>query len=77
MNTYHHSIRKKPLMLIILLCLKNLIRSIKLLNLKLVIESGLLIIRLFLAKAVFLAKVVTKNWSKEIFVIDSMLKTNP
>ena len=49
-NTYNHSIGKKPIfILIILLCLKNLNQDIKLLNLKLMKESGLLSIKIILA----------------------------
>ena len=41
-NTYHRSIGREPFIMIILLWLKKLNRVIKLLNLKLVIESVLL-----------------------------------
>ena len=53
---------KTLLILIILHGLKKLRQIVNLLNLKLAIESGLLSIRIFLAK--------------EIFVIDSVLKTS-
>ena len=50
-NTYHHlSIIKKLLMLIILLGLKTLRQILKLLSLKLIIESELLSIKKFLVK---------------------------
>ena len=50
-NTYHRSIDyKNLLMLIVLISLKKLNRIIKLLNLKLVIESVLLSTRIFLVK---------------------------
>ena len=65
-NTYHHSIAKKLLMLIILLWLKKLTQIIKLGSLKLMTESKLLGIRLH----------YTENWSREKF-IDSVFKTNP
>ena len=51
-NTYHCSIDKNLLMLIILLWLKKLSRVIKLLNLKLVIGAELLIAVIFLAKRI-------------------------
>ena len=49
-NTYHCSIGKHLLMLIILLSLKKLRLILKLLNLKVLIESGLLSSKTFLAK---------------------------
>ena len=61
-NTYHHSIRNKLLMLITLFWLKKLKRIVKFLNLKSVIESESQRIRVF---------------SRETFVIDYALKTNP
>ena len=50
--------------------MKKLNHDIKLINLKLVIESELLSIK------TLLVTVNTENWSREIFVIDSVLKTN-
>ena len=50
--------------------MKKLRRIINLLSLKLMIESELLNITIFSVK-------VTYNWSREIFIIDSVLKTNP
>ena len=47
---------------------------LNLLNLKLVIESEL--IRIFLTKNIF-NEGYTESWSREIFLIDSVLKTNP
>ena len=47
-----------------------LIRVVKLLNLKLGIKSRLLGTNIS-------SKGYTKNWSREIFVADSMLKSNP
>ena len=49
-NIYHHSTSKKPIDTIILLWKKKLNQVIKLLNLKLVIQSELLSIRIFLVK---------------------------
>ena len=49
-NTYHHSICKKPIMVITLVRLKKLRRILKLLNLKLMIELKLLSIKIFLVK---------------------------
>ena len=49
-NTYHHSINKKLLMLIVLLWLKKLRRILKLLSLKLMIWSELLSIKIFLVQ---------------------------
>ena len=49
-NTYHRSIGKKLLMLNILLWMKSLRQILKLLNLKLIIESELLRITIFLVK---------------------------
>ena len=49
-NTYHRSIGKKLLMLNILLWMKSLRQILKLLNLKLMIESELLRITIFLVK---------------------------
>ena len=56
-------------MLIILLLLKMLRQILELLNLNLLIESELLSTRIF--------KGCTQNWSREIIVIDSVLKTIP
>ena len=49
-NTYHILLMKNVLMLIILLWLKELRRILKLINLKLMLESELLNIKIFLAK---------------------------
>ena len=57
-------------MLIILLCLKKLSQVINLLSLKSVTESGL-------QNIYFFRKGYNESWSKEIFIIDSVLKTNP
>ena len=61
---------KNLLMLIILLWLKNLRQILKLLSLKLIIESELPSIRIFFSKG------YTGNWSREIFILDSILETN-
>ena len=57
-------------MLITLLWLKKLNRVIRLLNLKLVLESGLQ------TYASISSKGYNKNWLKEIFIIDSVTKIN-
>ena len=49
-NTYHHSIGKNPVMLIIILWLKKLNGVLKPLNFKSVIESELLNKRIFLVR---------------------------
>ena len=51
-NSYHYhcSIRKNLLMLLILVCLKELNLIIKLLNLKLAIQSDLLVTKIFSGK---------------------------
>ena len=69
-NTYHSSVGKKLLMLIILLWLKKLRQILKLLNLK------LMIVRVTTSKNIF-SNGYTENLSREIFIIDSLLKTNP
>ena len=58
---------KNLLMLIILLWLKKLRQILKLLSL---IESELPSIRIFFSKG------YTGNWSREIFILDSILETN-
>ena len=58
-NTYHRSIGKEPFIMIILLWLKKLNRVIKLLNLKLVIESVLLSTSILSAKVA--PKLVKRN----------------
>ena len=59
--TYYYPIAKNLVMLVVLLsgCLKNLTQVIKFLNLKILIESGLPSIR------IFLAKVTLKNGRKK------------
>ena len=56
---------------IILLWLEKLRQILKFLNLKLVIESRLRSIR------IFLVKVTQINGQKKMFLINSVLKTNP
>ena len=58
-NTYHRSIGREPFIMIILLWLKKLNRVIKLLNLKLVIESVLLSTSILSAKVA--PKLVKRN----------------
>ena len=58
---------KKLLMLIFPLCLEKLRQILNQLNLK---------FRITKYKNIF-SKGYTKNWSKEIFVIDFVLKNNP
>ena len=60
-NTYHIPLMKNVLMLIILLWLKELRRVLKLLNLKLMLESELLSIKIFLAKVTL--KIGQEKWS--------------
>ena len=69
-NTYHHSISKNLLILIILLWLKKLWRILKLLNLKLMIELQLLCTRLFLVK-------ITLKIGQKKYLFDSVFKTSP
>ena len=70
-NTYHNSIDKNLLKLIILLCLKKIETNSKSLNLKLVIEAELESIKNIFSKG------STENCSREIFLIDSVLLTTP
>ena len=58
-NIYHHSTNKKLLILIILLWLKKLKQTIKLLNLKLILKIELLSIKVFLVK--FILKIGWEN----------------
>ena len=58
-NTYHRSTGKEPFIMIILLWLKKLNRVIKLLNLKLVIESVLLSTSILSAKVAL--KLIKRN----------------
>ena len=62
---------KNLLKLIILLCLKKIETNSKSLNLKLVIEAELESIKNIFSKG------FTENWSREIFLIDSVLLTTP
>ena len=66
-NTYYRSIGIKPVDLIIMLWLKKLGRFLKILNLKLVIESELL----SKSRNIF-SKSYTKNWLRDIFITDSV-----
>ena len=70
-NTYHHSINKKPNIVDYYALTEKMRRILKLINLKWMTESELLSIRIFLQKG------YTENWSREIFIIDSVLKANP
>ena len=70
-NTYYYSISKKPINNdYSALTQKKLKRITKLLNFKLMTESELLSIRMFFVK-------VTLKIGQEIFIINSVLKTNP
>ena len=60
---------KNLIMLIILLCLKKLRRILKFLNLN-------YRVRITKYRNIF-SKGYTKNWSREICIIESALKTNP
>ena len=67
-NTYRHSLNKTPINNNYSpLTEKTLRRILKLLSLKLMIESKILII---------FCKGDTKNWLREIFITDFVLKTN-
>ena len=66
-NTYHHSTNKKTINADYSALTKKLRQILNLLSLKLMIQSKLLRIR----------KGYTENWSREIFLINSVLKTNP
>ena len=70
-NTYHHSINKKPNIVDYYALTEKMRRILKLINLKWMAESELLSIRIFLQKG------YTENWSREIFIINSVLKANP
>ena len=69
-NTYHYSINKKPINADNLLWLKKVRPILKLLRLNLITESESISIR------IFLAEVTVKVLSREIFIIDSVSKTN-
>ena len=77
-NTYHDSIGKKPVHDYYSTLSEKLNRVMKLLNLKLVIVSGLLNTIKFLVVSLHQKLVrrngYTKNWSREIFVVDCVLK---
>ena len=71
-NTYHHSINKKLKgLLIILLWLKKMKPILKLLCLKLMIESELLSIR------IFLVQVTLKYFQRKYLLLVMFYKTNP
>ena len=70
-NNSHHSINKNPSILIILLWLKKLRWILRLLNLKLKDT-----VRITEYKNIF-SKGYTENWSRKIFIIDSVFKTSP
>ena len=70
-NTYHRSISKKTIDVEYSALTKKLNRSIKLPKFK--VLNG---VRIAKYKNI-VSKGYTKSWSKEIFVIDSVPKTNP
>ena len=81
-NTYHHSINKKPIDADYSVSSEKTV--LKLLRLKLTIESELLSIRIFLVKVSLntkykniFSKGYTENWWREIFTINSALETKP
>ena len=70
-NTYHHSIGKKP----INTDYSALTEKVEMISKasKFKLNDG---VRITKYKNIF-SKGYTKNWSREIFIIDSVLKTNP
>ena len=70
-NTYHHSINKKPINVDYSASIENIESNPKAPKLKV---NGR--VRITKYKNIF-NKGYTGNWSREIFIIDSVLKTNP
>ena len=68
-NTFHYSINEKLLMLLILLWLEKLRWILSLLNL-------MIRVRITKCKNIFIED-YAENWSREIFIVDSVFKTNP
>ena len=70
-NTYHHSINKKPINADYSASTENIESNHKAPKLK--VNDR---VRITKYKRIF-SKCCTENWSREIFIIDSVLKTNP
>ena len=70
-NTYHHSINKKPINPDYSVSTENIKSDAKAPKFK--VNDR---VRITKYKNIF-RKGYTKNWSREIFIIDSALKTNP
>ena len=73
-NTYHHSINKKRINANYSALSEEIETNLKVPNFK--VKDRVRIFLLFLVKNTF-SKGYTKNWSKELFIIISVLKTNP
>ena len=69
-NTYHHFIDKKPTNADYSATIQKLMTNSK--DLKFKVNDR---VRITKYKNIF-SEVYTKNWSKKIFIIDSVLKTN-
>ena len=70
-NTYHHSINKKPINADYSALTENIDLNLKAPKVKVNHRR-----RMIKYKNIF-SKGYTENWSREIFIIDSVLKTNP
>ena len=70
-NTYHHSINKKPINADYSALTENIETNPKAPKFK--VKDR---VRITKYKNIF-SKGYTENWSREIFIIDSVLKTNP
>ena len=70
-NTYHHSINKKPINVDYSASTENIEINPKASKFK--VNDR---VRITKYKNIF-SKGYTENWSREIFIIDSVLKTNP
>ena len=70
-NTYHHSINKKPINADYSALTEKIETNLKAPKFK--VKDR---VRITKYENIF-SKVYTENWSREIFIIDSVLKTNP
>ena len=70
-NTYHHSINKKPINADYSALTEKIETNLKAPKFK--VKDR---VRITNYENIF-SKVYTENWSREIFIIDSVLKTNP
>ena len=75
-STYHHFINKKPINADYFTLTKKLRRILKLLNLKFKFKIKVGRVRITKYKNGF-SKAYNESWSRKIFIIDSLLKTNP